>query len=590
MLMRSLILATCLAGCSGGPHAPGALALGEASTTSAATTWASAARAELTTPARQPGADSAAPEAAAGDAPVPTRLLGRAASMTGLGYASTNPAATTHGVGKIAACMRGYSAPQALARSTPAPLPSRGGVFYTPAELALWRQRIARGPFVADGDFTRGSPGDWKRIAGNARRFMTHGEPAFAPEAPHSNIFTYGTLARDAAFHELITTDGTAVAPLRSHLLAQARNPALDFPTTLCITTLAGSTSDSRFAEATWLLRYVVTYDFVRGSLASAERVTIENFIRRNAYFLAATSDYGLATVFPARHSGNYAKRASAAAPARQAATWWAKHFDTNGDCTVDARDDATAYPMYAYVRSDGTLGPRISVLSQYYNNRRSVATTAYGAAGVLLGDADLIASAKRYFMEWLTYGVWADGSQGEYARNGDYCIAPQGLIYGASNEQGAAMLARLLARQGDHTLIEFNTTEGLFGSQSPDASSPKSLELVVGTRLKLLTGQLDWYFHQPWRATQEIGAGSSLGNFEVRYMGGKRAMDDYHELGLLPAAAMLNRLPLSGVVLRDRAVTSLRFPGATGNPVATGHGTWSDAFGALPAVLLLRP
>jgi hypothetical protein len=65
---------------------------------------------------------------------------------------------------------------------------------------------------------------------------------------------------------------------------------------------------------------------------------------------------------------------------------------------------------------------------------------------------------------------------------------------------------------------------------------------------------------------------------------------EDYHELGLLPVAAWLPETGVDALVLRDRRVTRLRFPGAGGGPVATGLGQWSDAFNALPAVLLMRP
>ncbi|MEI7516673.1 MAG: alginate lyase family protein, partial [Betaproteobacteria bacterium] len=435
-------------------------------------------------------------------------------------------------------------------------------------------------------------PGDWARILANAKSMAATGEAGLTASTPTSTFGSHGTLARDAAFYQLVTADGTMLNPVRNFLLAQAGNAALDFSTTLCITSTSGATGDAYFYPASWLLRYVVTYDYVRNAMSSADRLTIENFIRRNAHFLAAHNDALLARNFPSRMVGDYSKISTSAAPPTDAATWWSKRYDTNGDCIIDGNDAASAYPVYAYVTATGVIGPRISVLSQWYNNRRSVATAAYGAAGVLLGDADLIASAKRYFMEWLAYSVWPDGSQGEYARNGDYCIAPQGLIYSASNLQGATGLARLLARQGDNTLINFTTTAGLFGSQGTGSTTitAKSIELVAGTHIKLLTGQLNWYYQEPWRTTQNISASGSLGNNQVRYLGSIKVMDDYHELGLLPAAALLPRLPIAGLVLRDKAVTSLPFPGATGNNVATGYGNWTDAFNALSAVLLLRP
>lgn len=532
---------------------------------------------------------SPAATAPLGDAPSPTALLGSSAGLSGLGHASANPTGTTTGVGAVSHCMRGYAPPASLIHDSPLDVPAGGGVFFTPAELAAWRQRIANGPFIRANDYTAGSPGDWGRIVANAKALATQGEPPLTGTTPHSTFSTHGTWARDAAFYELITADGTLLPAVRAHLLAQAANPALDFPNTLCITSIGGATGDAWFAHASWLMRYVVTYDYVRRSLARAERVTIENFVRRNAHFLAAHNDWGLATVFPSRMLGNYDIRSSAAAASTDAAKWYTRRYDTNADCSIDARDPAASYPAYAYVHADGTTGPRISVLSQYYNNRRSVAASAYGAAGILLGDADLIASAKRYFMEWLAYGVWADGSQGEYARNGDYCIASQGVIYGALNIQGAAALSRLLARQGDTTLPNFSTTTGLFGTESSGTGTGKSIALAIATYFRLVNGQLDWHYHEGWKASQAPRGATSMGGNQVHYMGAASTMVNYHELGLLPAAAQFPNLPISGWVLRDRSITPLEFPGASGSSVSTGYGSWTDGFNSLPAVLLLH-
>ncbi|MGS0756796.1 hypothetical protein ACVBEH_20495, partial [Roseateles sp. GG27B] len=519
-----------------------------------------------------------------------TSLLGLSSLMTGLGYVSTNPTATTSGVGAVAQCNRGYTPPASLTKTAPAALPTSGGVFYTPAELATWKQRVVTGPFVKANDYTTGSPGDWTRIVTNAKSLAANGEVALTASTPESNFGTHGTLARDAAFYQLVTADGTMLAPVRKFLLAQAANAATDFSSTLCITDKTGNTADSKYFQASWLLRYIVTYDYVRGSLSSADRLIIENFIRRNAHFMAGHIDWGLANIFPARQTGDYSKRSDSAVAKTDSSIWWTKNYDTNGDCKVDATDKGASLPVYTYVTASGAVGPRISILSQYYNNRKSIASTAFGAAGILLGDTELITSAKRYFMEWLAYGVWPDGSQGEYARNGDYCIAQQGPIYAASNTQGAIILARLLARQGDKSMVNFSTTDGLFGTQSAIISSPKSIELTAKTQLNLLTGQLKWFFYEPWRTSQNLTKTGSLGNTEVRYMNSTNAMDDYHELGLLPAAALLPNLPIASVVMRDKAVTTLRFPGSTGNSVPTGFGNWNDAFNAMPAVLLLRP
>jgi hypothetical protein len=522
------------------------------------------------------------PRKPAGDATTPTALLGTASKMTTLAYASPSPTSTTNGFGAVRDCSRGYAPPASLTHSVPATMPASGGVFYTPAELATWQQRVVSGPFIKANDYTAGSPGDWTRIVTNAKLMASTGEPTASAT---SNMGTHGTLARDAAFYMLITGDSSMLAPVRSFLVTESDNPFLDFASNHCY-----GTSDAFFFEASWMLRYMVTYDYVRKSMASADRVKIDNFIRRNAFFMAAHSDGFLSYLFPLRLSGNYSKRDSTAAAKTDASIWMTRQYDTNGDCKVNASDDPTSYPAYAYVTATGALGPRLSVLSQWYNNRRSAAAASFGAAGVLLGETELITSAKRYVMEWLTYGVWADGSQGEYARNGDYCIASQGTIYSTSNLQGATTLARILARQGDSSLINFATTDGLFGTQSANANSAKSVELVAATTLKLLTGQSKWFFHEPWRATQNLGASGSLGNTAVKYMGMGKTIDDYHDLGLLSVAALLPKLAVAAIVMRDPNVVPMGFPGMTGNSVSTGYGNWTDVFNALPAVLLLRP
>ncbi|MBV8502319.1 MAG: hypothetical protein JO006_11415 [Paucibacter sp.] len=487
-------------------------------------------------------------------------------------------------------CLLGYTPPAGLDPTDAAPQPASGGVFYSLEELSRWRERVVIGPFVTADDFMPGSPADWGRVSVHANAFMSIGEVSFTAGSDARELGTLGIQARDAAFSALIRDDAKARSAVVAYLLEQADNPALDLPSTECLKYPDGRVLDGLFFHGAWLLRYIVSYDYVRAALAPKQRVRIERFIRHNAYFLAVMSDKGLADVFPLRLSGNYQARRGAAKPASESETWWTKRYDTTGDCRVDASDEVAALPVYAYVRADGSLGPRLSVLSQYYNNRRSIATAAFGAAGVLLADPVLVGSAKRYFMEWLAYSVYPDGSLGEYARNGDYCIPGQGAIYGSADLQGAALLASLLARQGDRSLVEFSTREGLFGSESRGNAAPKSIALAINTYIELIRGRRVWFFHQPWRARQDLSAANAIGSREVHYMGSPQAMDEYHELGLLPHAGLFPAVPIAGTVLRDRQVFDARFPGATGHPVATGYGNWSDYFNALPAALLLRP
>lgn len=523
-----------------------------------------------------------------GDAITPTAQIGAAARFKSLEDRNPRPDTLRRGIGRMTHCMLGYTAPAELTHSTPAPMSADGGIFYTEAERALWRERIESGPFVSDGDFRPGSPGDWDRIAANTRAMVIRGEAAWKSDTPSEERAVHGTRARDAAFFYLLTGNETVLAAVRLYLVEQSRNPLNDFTRTLCIREPDGVILDGRAHASSWLLRYAVTYDFVRGGLSPEDRVSIEQLLSRNAYFLAAQLDFGLNQVFPNRQRGDYGVRLSNADPARPEATWWRKRFDTDGDCKAGDFDVQAPQFAYAYVRGDGVRGPRLSVLSQYYNNRRSTDAVAVGAVGVVLADGELIANGKRYFMEWLTYGVLPDGSQGEYARNGDYCIPGQGLIYSQSNIQGAILLARALARQGDASLATFSTRAGLFGTES--STTAKSIDLAAGTYVKIRSGELAWYYDEPWKSEPDPRAATALQTNVVHYMNSPRAMDGYHELGMLPYMAFKPLAPIDQLVLRDPAATSLRFPGSTGNPVPTGFGAWTDVFNAMPAMLFIRP
>lgn len=526
--------------------------------------------------------------AIAGDAAQPTASVGKAAALTNLTTPDPSRSSTMLGLGVTSACNYGFAPPATLTAGAALPLPA-SATFYTAAELATWRYRLATGPYLTDGDQQAGSPGDWARIRTNASAMATSGEAALAAGSAAEQRDSHGILARDAAFVFLMTGDPAAGNAARRHLLAQAANPANDFASTLCIITLDGTTYDAWFHHAAWLLRHAVTYDFVRTSMNADERLAVENWLRRNAYFLAGHTDWGINNIFPNRGVGNYKVRRDAAAAMTEAEMWFSRRFDTNGDCQLSDADSASPMGAFTYIRGDGTAGPRISVLSQYFNNRKSTAVAAFGTIGVLLAEPALVTSAKRYFMEWLTYSVWPDGSQGEYIRNGDYCIAPQGVVYAWLNLQGAAVVTRVLARHGDLSLLEFNTRDGLFGSES-GIGAAKSLAMVANTHLQLATGRLPWFAHEPWKPDQSPRPATALGSTSFHYLGNAMALDDYHELGLLPIAALLGNASLKAWITREKGTTALPFPGATGHAVATGLGVWSDAFNAMPAVLLLRP
>ncbi len=490
---------------------------------------------------------------------------------------------TRKAVANTPGCESGFVASDDLDHADAAPLPSDGGVVYSAADLKRWKARISAGPFIRANDYTKGSPGDWSRIKANAKRFIADGEPPLELNADGNARTRHGTLARDAAFYYLLTEDRDALSAVERYLADQIAAPSNDF-SRLCYRTASGASRDAWFFEAGWFLRVLVTYDFTRRSIPSAQRVLIDNWIRRTAYYFATQIDWGNAHAFPNRLRGDYKTKGNAP----NAQPWTSVRADTNGDCKVDGRDDPAEKPVYAYVMADGTLGPRLSTLSQWFNNRRSVTAMAFGVAGLTLGDKTLVARSKRYFMEWLTYSVWPDGSQGEYLRNGDYCVPKQGVIYGNLNIQSALMIARLLAKAGDGSLLTFETRAGAFGTEVPPGMSAKSLASVTSAAVELTGGKLPWYQYEPGSTVQHPRPETFLGRSDTRFNATGKDMDSYHELGLLLSAQILPTVPIEELVMRKGRFAALGFPGSSGHPVITGWGEWTDPFNAMPAVLLL--
>lgn len=524
------------------------------------------------------------PRAGTGDPTQPRPRWQELAGARTLAAPSADPQAGLRATGPTARCREAFVAPADLVHREPAALPPTGAALHHAAERAAWRQRLATGPFLEDGDHRPGSPGDAARLRRHAERFEREGDPL--PGLPDDGARSrHGHLARDAAFLHLLEPKPARIASVTRWLLEMAAHPANDFAGALCYVDAQGQSRDGFFAEAPWLLRWLATLDAVRPELAAADRVTLENYARRQAWFFATHLDLQLRELFPQRLQGRYDVVASSAA-ATGDAIWWSRRVDTNGDCKVDEADAPTSWPQHTHVGADGVPGPRVAWLALWFNNRRAAHALVAALAGVMLDDPDLAERGKRYVMEWLAWGVYPDGSMAETARNGEYCVARQGLVYGAMNVQPALLVARVLARQGDTSLVEFHTRAGRFGSESGEGQVPKSLALATLALLRASDGTLGWHRHEPWKTRQEPRSDTALGTPRIRYLG-TADMVSFHELGLLAGATAVPAVPVAGRLL-DHPL--LGRPPSADTAVVTGLGEWSDALGMMPAVYLLRP
>lgn len=542
------------------------------------------------------GGDAAGQHAAqaAGSTRSHARSLVRVADGTSQAYTLQTLPQTrdfvTNAVVATPSCRLGFLPPTELASTVPVAAPTDGGgVTFSPSQLATWRDRVNTGPFVIAGDYVRGSPGDWTRISSNASYFILNGEVPVTAAMSGYDLFRSGSYARDAAFHFLLKRDPIHLAAVRQYLLSTVANGEADLTTSTCYRYYDGrSVPDAPFTQGGWMLRMAVTYDYVRADLSDADRVAIENFLRRNAYWLAANLDWAIQSIFPRRQFGDYGFRIGDAAAQSLDAASLKMRRDSNDDCVIDAQDDPRSFTAHTHVNADGSLGSPITLVSQRFNNRRSTQAAAVAALGAVLADRDLMLSAERYFMEWLSYAVYADGSEGEYARNGDYCVPKMGVAYSQANVQGAMLLVNLQNRSGPSSLLAYASQDGLWGTQG-SSEQKKSLRLVVKNHLDMTTLVSNRYLHEPWKTVQTPRTQTHLGRLDSHYNNATKATDNFQELGLLLSAWAFPDLPVQGVVMRDPSVTTLRFPSANGNSLSTGAVPWLDQMGAFPAVYLLR-
>jgi hypothetical protein len=435
---------------------------------------------------------------------------------------------------------------------TPSPLdPNENtGAFHAPTELAEWQLRSVSGPYKVPGDRfpeSSGTPGDWSAIVARADAFVANGEttpdPISTGENPFANL---GIKPRDAAFVYLLTGNNTYLNAVKPWLLQQAAQASNDF-TVLCYRYLNNATVDGYGYYSSWLSRVALAYDFVKDTYSDQERALIEAWLRRNAYVFEDHTQWGLSQIFPNRKQNDYSVglREAALSPSNPNA-WYrapaypnANHPESDVDCTGGNGPAGTpSYDYYTHTNKDGSRGYRVPILSLWFNNRRSMEVLGFGIVGLVLGDQMLLDESKRYVREWLTYGIFPDGTQGDYQRNGNYCIPSQGIVYSALNGQTAAVLAAGLARRGDWELVDFRTRGGKFGTEAVGMTPAKTIALAIHRHLTIVDGTAPVYFYEPTKGTlQQPRAATRLvpGSPAVGLYG---AYYSTHDLGYLPFLA----------------------------------------------------
>jgi hypothetical protein len=353
---------------------------------------------------------------------------------------------------------------------------TRLGVFFAKGELEIWKQRSVGGPYRTDGDAQTNSPGDWTRILANANSFLanpsserwagntlgrcfTQNDMAFAPNA------SQGRLMRDAAFAYLITGNTAYKTAVRNELITMAGLPGTQWQGSVwrgtnnnCITALPNS-YDPTLVIMVWMGKVALAYDFIRFELPAADRTTLDRWL----------IDFGL------RFEPPIYKRIFE--------TIWPNR-------SIDDYSFSPYSPQYTYILYYN--GPQWGWWHSGWANWNITGMTTMSIIGLITNHAYLKAQGKRYFKEFIRYGIWPEGATGDLYRwdadgyNGANPCS-KGWAYSGSQLGPIALIAEGFARTGDPSLYDYTSAEGYNGTS--DGSSVKGLKMAIEYYQGLVSG-----------------------------------------------------------------------------------------------------
>ena len=356
-----------------------------------------------------------------------------------------------------------------------------GASTITQEEVWCWRQRAGIdtpglhgincdpstiGAYVASGDVSTNSPGDWNKIVSNATGTLSTGRwtgPATGscvtngssvPEAVNGNPAP-GDRLRDAAFDYLVTGNLTLRSNALTELLAQVAEPGAQFSSTTSSPSIPpwcviATNNDNFFRPAQWSVRIMYAYNYLIAgdaywgqTLSGANKTTIENWILATGTYFEAVNNVTL---------NNHVQNRKATSTFQEQYTW------TGGGsrCTANF-----FIPWFG--------GTMLKVNMDNWNNRQTAIMMPYGIAGVLLNNATLKLEAKRYFTEWIRYSMRSDGMNTDASKLGEsgFCASPaagcpnQYMAYSPSTLGILGQVADAFARSGDTSLYDYSTSIG---------------------------------------------------------------------------------------------------------------------------------
>jgi len=381
-------------------------------------------------------------------------------------------------------------------------------IFWTQAELKVWRQRAQSGPYKTLGDAYTNSPGEWGRMLSDANRFRDNPINAGSDTSNRRTIWkgypgtvidpgTYvypiwqGVREVQAAFVGLVLNDTSYLMKVKRNLLAQVRRPDTTGYVTLDASkwpTGSGAPGahpsfQTGANEGKWCQRMAQQLDYAWSVFTQAERAEVISFLDKYADFEARTMTAKFVNDgLPGIASGNL----TPAHPSRMESTnntvWW---VPTN--YPRYAVWDACSCKVYTGRNADGSLGYQIPFAAFSFNNRDGDRMPIILLVELLKknnGQAQNQARLTLYktiVKGWLTYSVFSDGTYGEYERDRDYGCNQRGVAhYGGILVESYLTGAWLLQRQGDTELRDWTTRAGVATTICQTGDTAKSLKRVA--------------------------------------------------------------------------------------------------------------
>lgn len=320
--------------------------------------------------------------------------------------------------------------------------------------------RFTSGPYKTKGDASTNSPQEVMRIKSNADKFKAAPsaalwKPTYTASITNSTSQpTPGAIAEtlvDAAFWYYVTGDASFGNPVKKAVLDQVKEGSTNWSGTIY---KAGGSGDAgpAFAIAEWLKDLMYAVDYTKALWNDTEIAAFNSWLTKGTEYVRSNYDPELDSEFNNRYTGDYT-----------------------------LKKDKGDNPTLLYYG-----GPKVWHQNKMYNNRKCALASEVGEAGVWLGNNTFKESGKRFFKEFLMFGVYPTMRIADLERGTDYAKSPgseKGFAYSYSALGALSSMADVFARAGDTSLYDYTTMGGTtvaqFGVDAtavPSGGTPKSL------------------------------------------------------------------------------------------------------------------